>query len=98
MLAGSFSFLPVLNDRGAWCLVSDRSVAVYLRGDITKRKERLASRLFEAPQVDLILAECVKEDTSLEDALRALHDIPLLVCRGENPKHLVGIVTAFDLL
>jgi CBS domain-containing protein len=88
----------VLNKRGEWCLVSDRAIATYLGASSAERKKRLALPLVEATQVNLALAECVKEETSLEDALRALKDAPLLVCTEGDPKRLLGIVTAFDLL
>jgi len=49
----------------------------------------------------LLRTEPVSEETSLEDAVIAMKDGPLLVC-GESsagkPERLVGIVTAFDLL
>jgi CBS domain-containing protein len=100
MLANSFSFLPVLQGED-WCLVSDREVAIYLRtSSNSERKRRLATPL-DKTQLNLPTAECVEEETSLQDALKALRDAPLLVC-GEGipgtPKRLLGIVTAFDLL
>jgi CBS domain-containing protein len=98
MLANSFSFLPVLNKRGRWCLLSDRAIVTYLGANRTERKKLLASPLVKAPQVKLKPARCVMEETALQDALRYLKDAPLLVCGEGDPKRLLGIVTAFDLL
>jgi hypothetical protein len=97
MLAGSFSFLPVLNERRKWCLLSDRTIAAYLGTDWTERKKRMAFTLREA-EVDLKIAKLVEEDTSLEKALRFLKAAPLLVRRKGKTAELLGIVTAFDLL
>ncbi len=83
MLANSFSFLPVLKGED-WCLLSDREVAIYLRtsSSNSERNRRLAMPL-DMTRVNLPSAECVKEETSLQDALTALKDAPLLVC-GEG--------------
>ena len=98
MLVNSFSFLPVLNQSGEWCLVADRAIAAYLRSNDTERKKRLALPLIEALEIDLGPAQPVNENTSLMDALESLENIPLLVCSEGNSKRLVGILTAFDLL
>jgi CBS domain-containing protein len=98
MLASSFSFLPVFNHDGRqWCLVSDRAIATYLGVSSDERKKRLAVTLADA-QLQLERAKCVEEDTSLEDALRALDAAPLLVCDKYDASRLLGLVTAFDLL
>ena len=98
MLASSFSFLPVLNEQKQWCLLSDFAIATYLGASRAERKKRLALPLDNAAEVNLALAECVTEETSVEDALKVLKEAPLLVCRDGNSKRLVGIVTAFDLM
>jgi len=98
MLASSFSFLPVLNEHQQWCFLSDFAIATYLSANRTERKKRLALPLDRAAEIKLALAECVTEETSVEDALKVLKEAPLLVCRDDNPKRLVGIVTAFDLM
>jgi hypothetical protein len=97
MLASSFSFLPVLSKHRIWCLVSDRAIAAYLGRSWPDRKDRMASLLGEAP-IELKRAKLVQEDTSLDKALTALKDAPLLVRqKGKHPR-ILGIVTAFDLL
>jgi len=97
MLAGSFSFLPVKNKDGEWCLISDHAIATFLGADKTERKKRMVLPL-EKAEKELKPAKCVQEETSLEDAIRTLIDAPLLVCSEVDPKRLLGIVTAFDLL
>jgi CBS domain-containing protein len=101
MLASSFSFLPVLNERGEWGLVSDHALATFLGGEMGERKKRLVVTLLEAQRTEptlLDIAEFVKEGTSIEEALKKMNNAPLLVCRHGEREHLLGIVTAFDLL
>ena len=104
MLANSYSYLPVLlleEDVWVWRLVSDHWVATYLRrGD---RKKLLAKRLEDAIQegpTELPQAPVCKADTPIGNALSLLedHGLPLLVFDEYKPSHLVGVVTAFDLL
>jgi hypothetical protein len=97
MLASSFSFLPVLDQHGQWCVISDKAIAKYLGIDTTERKKRLASRL-DATQLTLEPATLLTEEKSLEDALNTLSNAPLLILSKDDPKRLLGIVTAFDLL
>lgn len=100
MLANSFSFLPVLRD-GIWHLVSDREVAMFLRSSTgAERKRRLALPL-ESAQIPFLAADCISEDSPLQDALARFKDRPLLVVDRtgvRGPHRLLGIVTAFDLL
>jgi hypothetical protein len=97
MLTGSFSFLP-LQIEGKWWVVSDRAVAAYLGADWNARKLRLAKRLDEAETEKELKqeAKCLPGDISLEEAIEALKDSPLLVI--QKGACLLGIVTAFDLL
>jgi CBS domain-containing protein len=98
MLANSFSFLPVKNNAGDWCLVSDLDIATYLGTDPSKRKQRLTQSL-NAAEIPLQSAKSCAIDTPLEEALRILgtEKKPLVVCH-QDQQALVGIVTAFDLL
>ena len=86
------------NKDGEWCLISDHAIATFLGANIEDRKKLLLLPLQEATQVNLEPAVCVYEKTSLEDALHKLKAAPLLVCSETDPKRLLGIVTAFDLL
>jgi len=99
MLTNSFSYLPVLYE-GKWCLVSDQSVARYLRANVQERDSRLAKTLQAAMESDGSLLEeatCSHADVPINDVLLSCSQ-PILVCRRDEPKDLVGILTAFDLL
>jgi hypothetical protein len=103
MLANSFSSLPV--DTGSagepqWRLVSDTSLALFLRtGDSTERTRRLALTLQQATSHGLVLTEPLvcKSGTSIEHALSECRGYPTLIV-GDDPRHLMGIATPFDLL
>ena len=103
MLANHFTYLPVLFEFGQgseWYLISDRSVAQYLRVP-QQRKKRLAKTLENAVHdqgLDLERAISCYSDTPIEDALRRFDGRPLLVRHREDPAWLLGILTAFDLL
>jgi hypothetical protein len=100
MLANSYSYLPVLADDENWYLVSDAAIARFLgpeRKGETRRK-RLASTLRDS-SINLLAATFVDDRTSLQDALNRLSDAPaLLVKNPADPKGLLGMLTAFDLL
>jgi CBS domain-containing protein len=99
MLANSFSFLPVKNRSGQWCLVSDLQVAKYLHDNNgEKRRERLATPLEEATEIEPLQATRISDTTPIGQALTNFDGKPLLVCRGDSETELVGIVTSFDLL
>ena len=103
MLANSFSYLPVrfANDRGSeWLLISDGSVARYLRAP-EERNKRLFKTLDEAVDANELQLEEVStcySDTRIDDVLPLFGGRPLLVCHREDPAWLLGILTAFDLL
>jgi len=96
MLANSFSFMPVKTQSG-WRLVSDSHLAVYLRNDPDRRKERMARRLDDS-EIELGPAKFVSEADQLADAAKVVVSGPALVHHRENQEILVGILTAFDLL
>lgn len=106
MVENSFSNLPVCgeeNGKVVWWLLSDYSLARYLgRTDFNSRTQRLKESLGEAVKSDeakkqlLIKATVVRPDDSVESVLSSKH--PALVCESRNPKRLLGIITAFDLL
>jgi predicted transcriptional regulator len=99
MLANSFSYLPVLSSSGEWCLVSDLSVAKYLRERPREKKQRLARRLEQAISdgLELESAECFYAETPISEIVQRINHHPALICRKEC-NELVGILTAFDLL
>lgn len=110
MLANSFTYLPVLCETGEgprWKVVSDFDVAQYLRvpndTDGSQRKERLAVILEAAVDQKMLepkdATPCIA-DVTVDEAVRLFPDNgrPLLVLDPEDPRRLLGIVTAFDLL
>ncbi len=97
MLANSFSFLPLRVSDG-WKLISDISVAKYLRGvSGSDRRCRLAVQVGES---DLALQRppYLLERDTLDKALESVSNMPALVLRDEKHFELVGILSAFDLL
>jgi CBS domain-containing protein len=97
MLANSFTYLPVWRPR-QWELISDYSLARYLRGDA--RRTRLASTLEDAVNDGLRLdgvTTCFT-DSPVNDLLEKSEGKPVLVVDREQTERLVGIVTPFDLL
>jgi CBS domain-containing protein len=43
-------------------------------------------------------ASCMAPDQTVQDAARSMTDVPVLVVRPHDRRHLLGIATAFDLL
>jgi hypothetical protein len=107
MLANSYSYLPVDCGHGAWSIVSDVQIAMFLGAKRSggERTKRLAKTLKEAqeseePPLRLTQVEPVDENKSLADALELLkkEDAILLVWNPNQTARLVGVLTAFDLL
>jgi CBS domain-containing protein len=99
MLTNSFSYLPVEDEGGQWCLISDLQVAKYLQNNTNnERKRRLASPLGEATGIELLPATCLDDRTPINSALEDFDGQPILVFRDNAKAELVGILTAFDLL
>jgi CBS domain-containing protein len=99
MLTNSFSYLPVKNAEGHWCLVADLQVAKYLQGQTNaERKRRLAQPLGEATEIALISATRLTSNEPIDSALENFDGRPLLVFRDDAKSELTGILTAFDLL
>lgn len=106
MLSNSFTYLPIWHTLGAgpgWHLLSDRSVAKYLRSATSKteRKKRLASTVQEAVgSGGLTLEEvhCCTSNMSLAELLDTLDDPIVLVVDDARHDRLVGILTPADLL
>src|SRR5262249_48750662 len=104
MLVNSFSFLPVTmsDDRGIkWKLLSDYSIATYLRGaeGSNERNRRLARKLGEVVDqggIGLIDAPTCSPDDPVKLVLDRSQGQPVLVI-GSNGE-LWGIITPFDVL
>ena len=100
MLANSFSYLPVLRD-GKWFLVSDLSIATYLRAKTNERKQRLAHTLLDAIEsggLQLLGAICFQADADIDQVIKTFDGHPVLVCHRNDHEELIGILTAFDIL
>jgi len=105
LLANSFSYLPVKLEDATdtpWRLVSDASIAKYLRaaGSGQDREQRLRTLLRDAIKSKLLHIDtprCVRPEHEVADVLANLTSLPILVVANQ-PEELLGIVTAFDLL
>jgi len=106
MLANSFSFLPiraVWESPARWLLISDYAIAKFLRtsSSTAERNRRLATSIQAAitsQQLEVNEAENCATDDTLDDVLKAKARQLLLVLGRTDRNHLVGVVTAFDLL
>jgi CBS domain-containing protein len=101
MLVNSFSFLPIASDTSDgvhWKLISDYSIAAYLRGagGSSERKRRLAQKLTEVQDIRLIDAPVCKPEDSVQAVLERSQGQPVLVLGPDS--ELLGIVTPFDVL
>lgn len=104
MLSSSFSYLPVLDERGTpgvWRLLSDRDLARYLRERTDLRKQRLAQTLKEALADGLMLIEAAQfsPEEPVEQLLcSGLGDRLMLIVDRREPLRILGVLSAFDLL
>lgn len=104
MLINSFSFLPIAlnsNSHIEWKLLSDYSVASYLRGVNSngERNRRLALKLSEAVKqkaIDLVDAKSCGPEAPVTDVLLKSQGRPVLVIGSK--RELLGIITPFDVL
>lgn len=105
MLTNSFSYLPVKNTTGEWCLVSDLQIAKYLQGCSNRQRgirlsKTLEEALKEEPEIVLHPAKCLNETGTIDQALKTF-DVDrklILVFTDTEQSKPVGILTAFDLL
>lgn len=98
MLSNSYSYLPVKDATGRWCLVSDLEIAVHLGSNHDQRKRRLAETLGSSAIVLQPAKRCTA-DTALEDGIPVLDPRPVLVFLSDKEdQNPVGILTAFDVL
>lgn len=106
MLANSFSFLPICaiwESPARWLLISDFAIAKFLRTSSSKaeRNRRLATSVQAAitsQQLEVNDAENCATDDTLDDVLKVKARQLLLVLDRADKNHLIGVVTAFDLL
>lgn len=104
MLANSFSCLPVCCDDGEWLVISDLLIAQFLHEapDKKSRTTRLAMPFKEALRQNLLgflSSEFIDADAEVSKAMTSLRpEAPILLVGNKNSRHLLGVLTAFDLL
>jgi hypothetical protein len=106
LLLNSFSYLPIYietDKESGWQLIADYAVAQYLRSASSKnkRKERLAEPIGEAWERGKIHLQKAKDrsaDTYISSILDILTIRPILIVDKNQEDHLLGILTAYDLL
>jgi len=103
MLTTSFSYLPLntgSEEAPDWKLVSDVSVAKYLR-NAGEPKKALAMTVEDALStggLELSTPFVCASSTSVRDALDHCKGLPVLVIAAQEPASLLGMATPFDLL
>lgn len=103
LLLNSFSYLPILmpGSAGRWQLLADHELVRFLATAKGSRQDLMATTVENAVQSGLTLlpAKTIAEDDTIESLHTLPLSTPLLVVRtAGNQQHLVGILTAFDLL
>ena len=109
MLTNSFTHIPYFDDKGEWFVVSDADIARYIRCSGEYEKKRLSHKLeclakekglcAPKPQVvcpDDLVRKVVCSDKSGDKA--PISHLPILVRHPEYNEHLLGILTASDLM
>jgi hypothetical protein len=100
ILTNSFSYLPVLRQDKAWCLVSDLQIAWYLQqADSNRDRKGALARPLGETGIKLLDARLTCQNMSIDEVLTYETDNrPLLVRRCGTHDELAGILTPFDLL
>jgi len=102
MLKYAFSFLPI-REENAWRLISEWSLAQYLRGASPKnnRNNRLATSIrdaVDAKELRLLKAETAAPDDSIDKIVKHMCERPILVVDADHGDALVGMLTSSDVL
>jgi hypothetical protein len=106
MLTNGFSFIPIhyaLETAPKWYLISEYAIGVCLRGAVgpDERNKRLAMSVSKAvDEKHLVLKEAItcSPDAEVKDVVSMFSDCPILVVDAPKSDHLLGIVTAFDVM
>ena len=108
MLINSFTNAPYFDeDKKEWFVVSDIDIAHYLRPNGKYNPDRLNDTLKCAIKKDKEFAKhqpfVCKPDSPITDILHDLrqqhkHHLPVLICHPDGKQHLLGILTASDLM
>ena len=97
MLENSFTWLPFQTD-DRWQCVSDHALVAFVHGDRARLGKSLKEAISGEQKLFVRVLETKDESTLINgEVLNLLSTGPVLVTCGTE-KHVVGIVTAFDLL
>jgi predicted transcriptional regulator len=99
MLKSSFSYIPVRltdTDSSSWRLISDFSLAHYLRARPENSSERTVGELVDSEEIQLLTVDTVSELDPLDTIVTRVMEKPVLVL--SDAKVMVGIISAFDIL
>jgi CBS-domain-containing membrane protein len=100
MLKHAFSFLPIWHE-GKWRLISDASIAKYLRQAAAGRNDRLATPVSVAVSrgdLRLLDATTAASDDLIEVHLQHVGERPILILDPHDQGTLLGLLTASDVL
>jgi CBS domain-containing protein len=104
MLVNAFSFLPVRLDDNSVKMLSDASLAKWLRRmDWSDQKLALVRTLRDATSassdpLELIDPVSRSSSTPISELVNALNSVPILLHEPGNNTKIVGLISAFDLL
>ena len=100
MLENSFSYLPAAKENGEWVLISDHELMrlIRRRGGGTKPISQMVSSALGRGDLNSQEPEMCVQGELIRDVFERVDSRPMLVFGGPDDKHLVGILTAFDLL
>ena len=108
MLMNSFSYMPYFDkDECKWFVVSDADIAQYLRfngeynqnqlydtlGCAIKSENGIAKHEATVCEPEKLISKILKDSE-----WRKKRHLPILVCHRSNKEHLLGILTASDLM
>jgi predicted transcriptional regulator len=99
MLTHSFSYVPVLVGTN-WKLISDLNVIKCLNQESNGKRKGLLGRTLEVlvknGELDLEDAPTESDRAMISDLKRRITHLPILIVDQQG--HLLGIISAFDLL
>ena len=100
MLENSFSFIPFYDeDKKKWLLISDVKVAHYLQSERKLRLAHCLGKVFKEIEHSGKIRYCKERDT-ISDLMKQkkLSVEPCLIHHPKDKSHLLGLITAFDIL
>ena len=106
MLINSFSYMPYFNEaKRKWFVVSDEDIARYLRSNGKYRQDRVYDTLGCAikKRMKTHTPLVCEPDMLIENVVRKLkrlkkYHLPVLISHPKDRQHLLGILTASDLM